>query len=53
MIDIFKYLMREEDKDAQCAHCHKTAPMQGRTVCQKCAKELESFRNKGKKKEVM
>lgn len=37
-----KYLIREED--ATCKHCHKGKPLDGRTVCSKCAKELESFR---------
>lgn len=45
---IEKYLQCEEKEP--CYHCHKNTPEKG-TVCNKCKKELEAFRNKNKPKE--
>lgn len=42
---IHKYLIEDDDL---CIHCHKGKRQQGSSVCPKCAKELESFRNKKK-----
>lgn len=48
MINIIeKYLQVEATEP--CAHCHKSAPVKGKTVCAKCSKELEAFRNKASK----
>lgn len=44
---IDKYLVKETDET--CAHCHKNSPEKGGTVCKKCKKELESWRNKKSK----
>jgi uncharacterized paraquat-inducible protein A len=41
---INKYLQTEQKET--CAHCHKSMPAKGSTVCEKCKKELESFRSK-------
>ena len=50
MIDkiIKRYLIVREEKE-NCAHCHKSQPMKGKTVCQKCSSELDAFRNKASK----
>ena len=39
------------EESETCAHCHNSTPVKGKTVCAKCSKELESFRNKNKKKD--
>lgn len=44
---IEKYLQVEATEP--CAHCHKNTPEKGKTVCAKCSRELESFRNKKSK----
>lgn len=50
MKEIFvKYLVSEEKEP--CAHCGKAQPEKGKTVCSKCSKELEEFRNKTSDKE--
>lgn len=41
------YLVKEEEQE--CAHCHSAKPEKGKTVCGKCSKELEAFRNKASK----
>ena len=46
-----QHYITEEDKDEMCFHCHKNKPLPNRTVCGKCAKELEDFRKKNKKEE--
>ena len=46
-----KYLISEVDgsKDL-CAHCHKKPTADGRSVCSKCAKELDAFAKSREKK---
>ena len=44
-----KYLLKEED--TLCPHCKKAKPAKGKTCCDKCSKDLESFRNKSSKKD--
>ncbi len=41
--------IHETDNEQTCAHCKSASPMKGKTVCEKCSKELESFRNKASK----
>ena len=43
-----KYLISESD--TMCPHCKKNKPAKGKTCCDKCSKELETFRNKNSKK---
>lgn len=44
---IKKYLREEKE----CFHCKNAEAMPKRGVCQKCATELEAWRNKKDKKE--
>lgn len=45
LLDI--YLIKEVTEP--CAHCHKSAPEKGKTICSKCSQELKAFRNKSSK----
>ena len=42
------WLLKENDNENKCIHCHKNKPMEGRHVCSKCDKELEKIRNRNK-----
>jgi len=48
---IGKYLISDSE-NKQCFHCHNSKPMARKNICEKCSKELESWRaKKNNKKE--
>ncbi len=48
MKELLKRYLKEENTEV-CAHCKKSKPEKGKTVCGKCSKELLAFRNKASK----
>ena len=49
-----KYLLSDDVEAKSCFHCHKSKPAPRKNICEKCIKELASWRaKKDNKKEAL